>query len=47
MVAGGAALVFATGLTATSLTPIVTGGLGLLGIGQFTVIRKQNFYSET
>ena len=40
VIAGGAALVFATGLTATSFTPIVTGGLGLLGIGQFTVIRK-------
>ena len=36
MVAGGAALVYATGLTAASVTPIVTGGLALLGIGQFT-----------
>ena len=36
VVAGGAALVYATGLTAASVTPIVTGGLALLGIGQFT-----------
>ena len=34
VVAGGAALVFATGLTAASLSPFVAGGLGLLGIGE-------------
>ena len=34
VVAGGAALVFATGLTAASLTPFVAGAFGLLGLGE-------------
>ena len=38
VVAGGAALVFAVGATAASLTPIVAGGLGLLGIGESTIL---------
>ena len=37
VVAGGAALVFATGLTAASLSPFVGGGLGLLGIGEESI----------
>ena len=38
VVAGWAALVFATGATSASLTPFVAGGLGLLGIGESTIL---------
>ena len=34
VVAGGAALVYATGLTTASLTPFVAGAFGLLGLGE-------------
>ena len=34
VVAGGAALVYATGLTTASLTPFVAGAFGLLGLGK-------------